>query len=443
MSARIFIGFALLLTMPVWGQAGVGTSQSTESGDSSQMQTSPLISGLDYPTVAGSEERSNYLSGGLYLTTAYDDNVIGAGGTKPVSDVSYMIRPSISLNQTTPRQRASLSYSPGYMFYQPTSELDESTESLNATYLYRTSPHSSVSATETLIKSAGIFSMQDESNSGVVSGSPSPSPITAPYAEELTNMTSGGFSYQFGRNSMLGGTGSFHKYSYPDQTEAVGLANSSSTGGAAFFSERLGKRQYLGFEYSYERSLTYPRTGQGEVQGNTVTPFYSIFFGPAISISIAAGPQHVTASETNSSAVSRSWGPAVSGSMGIQGTHANFAASAMHMVSEGTGLEGPFQITQVIVAASWKASRNWSLGLSGNYQLEKNAATALTFSSVGGHSISGGAHAGRTLGRYLGLDFGYNRMHQAFAEVPSIAIDPDNNHVYVSISYLFTRPLGR
>ncbi len=48
--------------------------------------------------------RSNYLAAGLILNTAYNDNVPAGGSTTPVSDIIYSILPTITLDQTTPRQ---------------------------------------------------------------------------------------------------------------------------------------------------------------------------------------------------------------------------------------------------------------------------------------------------------------------------------------------------
>ena len=58
-----------------------------------RMLTPPPVSGQAYPLSLASEERANYLRGGVTFTTAYSDNVLGATSLTPVSDVSYSVWP--------------------------------------------------------------------------------------------------------------------------------------------------------------------------------------------------------------------------------------------------------------------------------------------------------------------------------------------------------------
>src|SRR5215472_12519428 len=67
------------------------------SGD--RMVTPPPVSGQTYPIMLTSEERSNYLRGGLSFTGAYTDNALAGLQPHPVSDVSYSISPMIALDQ--------------------------------------------------------------------------------------------------------------------------------------------------------------------------------------------------------------------------------------------------------------------------------------------------------------------------------------------------------
>jgi hypothetical protein len=38
---------------------------------------------------------------------------------------------------------------------------------------------------------------------------------------------------------------------------------------------------------------------------------------------------------------------------------------------------------------------------------------------------------------------GYTRLHQSFNGIAAIATTPDTNREFISISYQFSRPLGR
>jgi hypothetical protein len=434
MLLRVLVCLALLTAVRAWSQA---------AQDPSQMQTPPIVSGGDYPSQAESEERSNFLSAGVHFTAAYDDNVVGAGISKPVSDVTLMVNPSIALNQTTPRQKATLAYNPGFTFYLPTSQLNESNEAVSGSYLYRLAPHANVTATESFFKTAGVFSQSDALSGGVVSGSPTPSPVVAPYADQLSNITNGGISYQYSLNGMLGGGGVYDKSSFPNQAESVGLSNSSSEGGSAFWSQRLTQKQYIGLKYQYLRGLTSLKTDQIEVQTHAFDPFYAVYFNRTFSVSLSAGPEYASASGSTSAAAVKSWGPSATVGVGVQGERVNFAASFLRAVAGGTGLQGEFQTTRGNASLRLKASEKWTASVQGVYQILKDAAPELTVNSGGGHTASGGVAFSRTIGREFAIDFGYNRIHQSYAGVASIENAPNNNHEYVSISYLITRPLGR
>ena len=111
-----------------------------------RMTTPPAVSGQAYPIALSTQERSNYLSGGLSFTSAYSDNVLGAVNGTPVSDVSYSIAPTIALDETTSRMHTVLSYAPGFTFYQRTSARNEADHNASIQFAYRLSPHVTFSA---------------------------------------------------------------------------------------------------------------------------------------------------------------------------------------------------------------------------------------------------------------------------------------------------------
>ena len=112
MLSRICLSLVLLVALPIWSQ--VEPAATVPPNAESDMQTPPPVSGQAYPTETGSETRSNYLRAGANFGTAYDDNVeLGVGSLTPVSDVSYLIGSTFSLDQSTPRTHRTFSYSPG------------------------------------------------------------------------------------------------------------------------------------------------------------------------------------------------------------------------------------------------------------------------------------------------------------------------------------------
>src|ERR1700746_108143 len=126
-AARVCLAVASLAAVSAWPQAGTNTS---EGGDSSSsystgMQIPPPVSGTAYPTELLSEARSNYLRTGLLLTSSYVDNVLQNTSGTPTGDTYYSIVPTITLDHTAPRLHQTLTYSPGFTFYQHTTSLNE------------------------------------------------------------------------------------------------------------------------------------------------------------------------------------------------------------------------------------------------------------------------------------------------------------------------------
>jgi hypothetical protein len=446
MLQRVCLSLLLLAAMRAWPQQAPGSTQDAgaSSDDSSQMQTPPPMSGEAYPVEVGSETRSNFLAGGLTFVTAYNDNVLGGGASGPVSDVSYSIRPTITLRQSTSRQQRSFTYSPGFTFYEPTSALNEADQSANAAYHYQLSPHLTVGAAEGFSKSSSVFSQYNTSLSGPVSGAPQPAAVIAPFAGQTSNSTNGDLTYQLSANAMIGGTGMYTRSSINNSSQATGLFDSSSDGGSFSYSLRLSTAQYFGVKYQFLRSLTDSNVLQTETQGHTIAPFYTVYFKRAFSISLSGGPQYTIASQSKPLEQVRSWAPVGTASMGWQGLRTSLAASYSRAFSDVGGLLGAFNTSSVNATGRWQMSHSWNGGLSALYGMQKNADTAIQ-SSVpgGGHSVSGGISATRLIGDRLRIDFTYIRLHQSYSGIAVVSNAPDVDRAQVSISYQFTRPLGR
>ena len=261
MLSRVCLGFLLLAAAPVWCQLGVIPYQtSTASSDDTRMLTPPPVSGEAYPTIVGSEIRSNYLAAGLIFNTTHTDNVLPGGATTPVSDIIYSMLPTITLNQNTPRRQLALTYSPGFTFYQQTSALNAANQTAALNFQYRLSQHTTINVRDTFQKSSNGFNQLYPLSGTAVSGpvQSSAAEVIAPSANRLSNAANVGLSYQLSRNGMIGAGGVFTESSYSDPTEASGFYNSSSRGGSVFYSQRLSSSKYIGVTYQYIASQTDP-----------------------------------------------------------------------------------------------------------------------------------------------------------------------------------------
>src|SRR6202162_1676687 len=256
-----------------------------------QMKTPPPVSGQSYPTQVTSEERSNYLRGGLAFTTAYTDNALGSIGAKPVNDVSYSVGPTLALDETRSRLHFVLTYAPGFTFYQRTSSRNEQDQNVSFSLQYRLSPHVTFSAQDRFLKTSNVLNQQNVAlTEGVFGGAQQPNfSVIPPVANLLSNSGNVGINYQFAANGMIGATGSFTNLHYPNPTEVPGLYDSSSQAGSAFYSFRFSKMHYIGATYQYQRLIANPTFGQSETQTNALLLFYTLYATSRASISFFGG----------------------------------------------------------------------------------------------------------------------------------------------------------
>jgi hypothetical protein len=408
------------------------------------MQTPPVVSGAAYPSAYAAEQRSNYLRGGLAFTTAYSDNVlVGPSGT-PLSDVSYSVSPSIALDQTTTRLHWVLSYSPGFTFYQRNSAGNQANQNASVSFQYRLSPHVTLSLGDTFQKSSSILDQPSLGFAGPVTGNVQGVgiAIVAPLGDQLNNKGNAEITYQFGPNSIVGASGTFSNLHYSNSAQVSSLSDSSSQGGSAFFTHRISKKHYLGASYQYQRILSYPVGPQNETETHAVQAFYTVFLQPKLSLSVSGGPQHSDVGQFPLPSA-QSWSPAVSASMGWQARHTSLAASYSRIVSGGGGLVGAFHSNTANLSLRQQLSRNWNAQVVGAYAINKTVTPLFSAGSPGGHSISGGASIERKLGRDLNVEACYTRLHQSYSSIAAISTTPDTNREFVTVSYQFSRALGK
>lgn len=419
------------------------------SGD--RMVTPPPVSGQTYPIALASEERSNYLRAGLSFMTAYTDNALAGLASHPVSDISYSIAPMIALDEATSRMHLELSYAPGYTFYQKTSELNAQDQNASIQFQYRLSPHVTFSAMDGFHKTSNIFNQVPDLSSGPVSGGvqqPNFSVVT-PIANQLSNTGNVGLAWQYALNDMIGASGTFSNLHYLDQAQVPGLFDSSTQGGLAFYSHRVGKGQYIGVTYAYQRLLAYPTGGLAETQTHAALFFYT--FAPTssrFSLSLFGGPQYSDTMQPADAALNlaasetKMWTPAAGASLGWQARQTSLALSYSHMISSGGGLIGAVKSDSATLSARQQLTRTLSASAIGSYG-QNNVIGNPLFGAYNGHTISGTASLQQMIGQHLSAQLGYTRLHQTYGNIAAISANPDTNREFIGISYQFSRPLGR
>ena len=412
------------------------------------MQAPPPVSGQAFSTQVGSEVRMNYLSMGLGTVIAYDNNLVAGYGSKPLSEWSYTVWPTITVDKNTRRALALVTYTPGFTFYEPTSSFNESDQNLSGNVQYRMAEHTIVSVQDAFLKSSSIYNAPYAFTGGSVSGS-GPSQVTGvivPFANRISNASTAEVTSQTGEHTMIGGSGTFGELDYPNAAQAPGLYNSDSVSGSGFYNQRISTNQYLGATYQYSQIDAYPQNVTSETTSNTILPFYTIYLKNSetgtLSLSATAGPEYYSATQTGVTQLN-AWAPSGTASLGWQGRRTNFATSYSHLVTAGGGLSGAYREDDAKFFARWELTHEWRLNLALAYANNKNITPLFPFSEPGGHALSGTLVGEHPLTRDLMMEVGYDRLHEDYSSISTIASSPDSDRVYISLTYRLTRPLGR
>jgi hypothetical protein len=445
MFRRLCLSVVLLsCSMAAWCQVEPSASggSGTTTDDDTLMTLPPSVSGSFYPSSVGSEERENTLSGGITVIAAYNDNVLTGESIQKTSAESYTILPNITMSAMTSRLRGSLTYSPGFIFYHPTTELNQATQNAVADFQYRWTPHTTVGVQEMFQQNSSVFSEPYIVAGSTVSesGSASSPLVILPYLGQLMESTTGHINYQLSRSSMVSASGYYSLFDYSSSALSQGFYDSHSGGGSGSFSRRFGRSQYFGVSYRYavSKTTTYPSTTESQY----ATAFYSIRLPSHFSLSFNGGPEY-TSTTAPGVAPFTSWAPSGTASAGWQRNRADFALSYSHEVTTGWGLLGSFTADTASFVARLQFTRRLTGGLNGNYSNTKNATPLITAYTPVGHTLFGRASLDYKLGEHLDLVGEYSRLHDYFQGIAGLSNDPNADRVSISLNYGFRRPLGR
>jgi len=415
------------------------------------MQTPAPVSGQSYSTAFIPEaERSNYVRGGVTFTSAYIDNALGGSSGAPISDISYSVTPTLTLDQTTPRLHSSFTYAPGFTSYQKETYLNEADQNAAMNFAYRLSPHITLSASDNLHKSSSVFNQPDLGSIVTPSGGAQQANLSviAPLAERLSNNANVSLTYQFSLSNMIGATGSFSNLHYPNASEVPDLYDASSQSGSIFYSFRLSRMHYFGATYQYQRLLSYLPAGVSETQTHAGIFFYSLIPSRWFSFSLFGGPQY---SETVQPAQPQlqlqalnadSWNPAVGGSVGLQSRITGLAVSYSHVISGGGGLVGAVHMDHASLAIKQRLTAHLNASMAGSYTQNNFVGTAID-GNYNGHSLIATASITQQFGEHVSAQLAYSRLHQDYSGVAILSTNPNTNRESIAISYHFSRPLGR
>jgi hypothetical protein len=332
-------------------------------------------------------------------------------------------------------------------FYQPTSSLNEVDHNADIDYLFRLRKYTSIVVTDSLQKSSNALNQSNPLSGTSASG---PAQLIPAIGDRLSNTTDIGIDSQFGRNDMVGFGGTASELIFFNGKQTPGFYNAVSRGASSFLSHRLSESQYLGASYQYIWTTSTPvdaSTSSAHLELDTQTQgflvFYTVYLRSGLSASLAVGPQHFDAAARPGSATYGSWTVSSLASVDWIGSRSALSANYTRTVTGGIGVLGAFESNSANATGRWKLASSWNVGLTAAYMRSQNLAPQLPSSVPGGHTLQGAVTIQHKIGQHLKAEIGYAHLHQVYSGVAVIAAAPDSDRVYASVTYQFTRPLGR
>jgi hypothetical protein len=116
--------------------------------------------------------------------------------------------------------------------------------------------------------------------------------------------------------------------------------------------------------------------------------------------------------------------------------------SYSHAISSGGGLIGAVKMDAANAYFRQQLTRALSASVTGGYA-QNDILGAANLAGENGHTVSGTASVQQQFHQHVDLTLGYTRLHQDYSAVAVLAATPNTNREFVSISYQFSRPLGR
>jgi hypothetical protein len=402
------------------------------------------------------QARTNYLRGGIGLRASYDDNTLNSA-SNTVGDLGYAVMPHIAWDRSTPRLHWIFDYAAGLTVNQRLTERNQGSHDLGVDFQYRLSPHVDLHLTDRFSLTTGFFNQLqgnlDEPTPGVVQ-QPNQAVIT-PLAKRRGNSTTAGVNYQFGAGSIVGATGSFYDFHFSNIPQgSANLLDTRNVAAEGFYTHRLTPKNWMGLTYRFQQFTFQSGTDQTVV--HTLLYFHTIYLQPRTQLSVFAGPEYSNLDTSSVTTVvqlpfvyivsvpvtQKRWSATGGASYSWQGEHTSVRVDFVRKVSDGGGLLSTVRLNSVTGALRRQLTRSWIAAFGAGYA--KSDSLGGSFSTADSlKSASGSIAIERQLGTHVGLQLGYARDYQQPYTTTSTTNEINHNRGWVSLSYDFSRLLGR
>jgi hypothetical protein len=420
-----------------WGQTtDVGVSAA--AADQPMTAPPPVNAGGESVAFTSEMEKSNYVRGGLSMQGAYSDNIFSS--TPAEGDATYTISPDIGLDITRSRLRWSLSYSPGFTFYQRFSAENQVDHVFSTSLQYRLSPHVTLSLQDNLSKTPSFSGLiQPQSSAGAVAQSPG-FLVVGQDINTFVNTGSGELTYQFAPNTMAGFGGGSYELRYLGDAQTQGVFDSSESNAKAFYTHRFSGAHYVGVNYGFQDMVTHPIGIETQVQSATL--FYSFYVAQKVSFSLFGGAQYA---DTHGGGFpsSHSSTPTEGVEVNFQGVHNSLASNFSRTITTGGGLQSAVHAYVVDANLRHQFTPHFSAAIQLSYSNNDLLQPGSFITQTNGHTFTGGGSLQHGLGQHFSAEMGYTRTQQDYSYVAIASQSPTADRGWIAISYQFQRPLGR
>lgn len=415
-----------------------------------EVLTPPIpVTGVHMPLMfAGESARNNFVTGGVGLSTAYDDNILVSPDHR-LSDISYLFLPSLEIGQSRARWQWRFGYSPGFTVNQRFSEHNQTAQNLYLLTSYRLSPHLTLALHDNFEKTNTLFS-------GLLGSTQAPGPgvleqpntsLVTPLANLTSNNTGLDLSYQFSAGSIVGASGSYYFTNYGSiagTPASYGLIDSRSWMTNGFYAHRFANRHWSGLSYNFQRLLFDP---DSQTDVNRILWFYSAPIGSHMTLSFWAGPEYskslapLTLVPGAGPLFPHSqWFGAGGVSWICQGERTTFRLGYRQEVTDGGGLAEAVHMQSAEGELKRRLTARWAVSMGSTYA-HNTPVGSLNSAPFRSWMANAGFDYRLTDNLGLGLRYGREQLRYVYGGTPSTWAD--RNRVWFSLSYLFTRPLGR
>jgi hypothetical protein len=349
------------------------------------------------------------------------------------------------------------SYAAGFVANQHVSERNQASHDFIGSLDLRLSPHVDLQLSDAFLKTTGFL---QQFRGGVVT--PVTGPITQPNTTVITPLSAGlnntataNLTYQFSAGNMIGGGGTFYDSHFSDTAPgSPSLMDTTSRAGNVFFNHRFNPRNWTAFTYKYQKLSFAP--GNSNSRTHSFLLSHTIYLQPRMTLALYVGPEYTeldlqtvtfvmalpVVSLATVSSFENQWSMSGGGNFGWQGERTSLRVEANRKVTDGGGLQGVVILNSVSGGIRRQLSRSATAGFSVGYG--HNRALGLVAEGQSPLiSVQGTVGLEQRLGQSLLLRLDYGRDYQEGSTFTPTGGSINHNRGSVSLSYSFTRPLGR